>query len=59
VGEAATDAALRRPGARLFDFTGRPMRSWIMVSGSALDEDETLAAWIADARSFVATLPAK
>jgi hypothetical protein len=59
VGEGATDAALRRPGARLFDFTGRPMRGWIMVGGPALDEDETLGAWISDARGFVATLPPK
>jgi TfoX/Sxy family transcriptional regulator of competence genes len=59
IGEGATDAALQLPGARLFDFSGRPMRGWITVGGSALDEDETLAAWIADARSFVATLPPK
>ncbi len=59
VGEDATDQAVSRPGARLFDFSGRPMRGWITVSGSALDEDETLASWIADARSFVATLPPK
>jgi TfoX/Sxy family transcriptional regulator of competence genes len=57
VGEEATDAALRRPGARLFDFTGRPMRGWIMVGGPALNEDETLHTWISDARRFVATLP--
>jgi TfoX/Sxy family transcriptional regulator of competence genes len=59
VGEQATEQALARPGARLFDFTGRPMRGWIIVSGSALDEDETLASWIADARSYVSTLPPK
>ncbi len=59
VGEGGTDAALRRPGARLFDFSGRPMRGWITVGGSALNEDDALAAWIADARAFVATLPPK
>ncbi len=59
VGEGGTDAALQRPGARLFDFSGRPMRGWITVGGSALNEDDALAAWIADARAFVATLPPK
>ncbi|MEV6327670.1 hypothetical protein [Streptomyces sp. NPDC051909] len=28
VGPDAADEALARPGARLFDFTGRPMRGW-------------------------------
>jgi TfoX/Sxy family transcriptional regulator of competence genes len=59
VGEQATDQSLGRPGARLFDFPGRPMRGWIVVSGSALDEDEILASWIADAHAYVFTLPAK
>ncbi|HEY2949808.1 MAG TPA: TfoX/Sxy family protein [Micromonosporaceae bacterium] len=54
----ATDDALARPGARLFDMPGRPMRGWIVVDAAVLD-DETLAAWIDDARRFVATLPPK
>jgi hypothetical protein len=54
----AYDAALARPGARLFDFTGRPMKGWVVVAGEELD-DEPLAGWIAEARSYVATLPPK
>lgn len=56
VGPDATDDALARPGARLFDMSGRPMRGWIVVDAAVLD-DKTLATWIEDARRFVATLP--
>jgi hypothetical protein len=59
VGPEATEQALSRPGARFFDLTGRPMRGWIMVEGSVLDDDAALAAWIEEARAFVATLPPK
>lgn len=58
VGPDATDDALRQPGARLFDMTGRPMKGWIVVDGAALDDD-VLTHWIDRARRFVATLPPK
>ncbi|MFF4257909.1 TfoX/Sxy family protein [Streptomyces sp. NPDC001663] len=59
VGPEATDAALTRPGARIFDMTGRPMRGWVVVDGAAVAEDETLGAWIAEGRAFAAGLPPK
>jgi TfoX/Sxy family transcriptional regulator of competence genes len=58
VGPDATDDALRQPGARLFDMTGRPMKGWVVVDGTVLD-DEVLTDWIDRARRFVATLPPK
>jgi TfoX/Sxy family transcriptional regulator of competence genes len=59
VGPAATEAALGRPGSRLFDFSSRPMKGWIMVEPGALEADDALAAWIDDALGFVRTLPPK
>ncbi|MBT2363988.1 TfoX/Sxy family protein [Streptomyces sp. ISL-10] len=59
VGPDATDAALARPGARPFDFTGRPMRGWVVVGASAVSEDEALADWIDQGRAFAAGLPPK
>ncbi|MFI8519224.1 TfoX/Sxy family protein [Streptomyces sp. NPDC085481] len=59
VGPDATGAALDRPGARAFDFTGRPMRGWVVVASSALSEDEALDAWIEEGDSFAASLPPK
>lgn len=59
VGPDATDAALARPGARLFDMTGRPMRGWVLVAGAAVTEDEALGSWIDEGRAFAAGLPPK
>ncbi|MFF4359354.1 TfoX/Sxy family protein [Streptomyces sp. NPDC001604] len=59
VGPDATDAALARPGARLFDMTGRPMRGWVVVDSSAVTEDETLGEWIDEGYGFAAGLPPK
>jgi TfoX/Sxy family transcriptional regulator of competence genes len=59
VGLDTTDAALERPGSRLFDFSGRPMKGWITVDPAALEDDDALAAWVDDALGFVRTLPPK
>ncbi|MGW0765551.1 hypothetical protein [Streptomyces sp. NPDC002676] len=59
VGPDATDAALARPGARLFDMTGRPMRGWIVVAAEAVAEDAEVTSWIDEGRAFAATLPPK
>ncbi|ANP53252.1 TfoX/Sxy family transcriptional regulator of competence genes [Streptomyces griseochromogenes] len=59
VGPDATMQALARPGARIFDMTGRPMRGWIVVAGSAVAEDEVLAEWIDEGHAFAASLPPK
>ncbi|MCI3275177.1 TfoX/Sxy family protein [Streptomyces cylindrosporus] len=59
VGPDATDAALARPGARLFDMTGRPMKGWVVVAGSAVTEDEPLGEWIEEGYAFASGLPAK
>jgi TfoX/Sxy family transcriptional regulator of competence genes len=59
VGPDATEASLAQPGARLFDFTGRPMKGWVIVGGPSLGEDEALAEWISRAREYVDTFPAK
>jgi TfoX/Sxy family transcriptional regulator of competence genes len=59
VGPDRTDAALARPGTRIFDMTGRPMRGWILVDGAAVAEDEVLGAWVEEGHDFAASLPPK
>ncbi|KAB1139159.1 TfoX/Sxy family protein [Streptomyces luteolifulvus] len=59
VGPEATEAALERPGTRPFDFTGRPMRGWVVVASSAVSEDQALVAWIDQGHDFAASLPPK
>ncbi|MFF7887556.1 hypothetical protein ACH40F_40100 [Streptomyces sp. NPDC020794] len=59
VGPDATEQALARPGTRTFDMTGRPMRGWVEVAGSAAAEDEVLGEWIDKGCTFAASLPPK
>ncbi|WP_328297332.1 TfoX/Sxy family protein [Streptomyces sp. NBC_00435] len=59
VGPEGTEQALARPEARPMDFTGRPMRGWVTVSGPALADDAVLDHWITTATAFAATLPPK
>ena len=59
VGPEAMDDALARPGARVFDTTGRAMTGWVLVDGLAVAEDDDLAEWIERADRFVRTLPPK
>lgn len=59
VGPDLTDAALARPGTRVFDMTGRPMRGWILVAGTALGEDDVLGEWVDEGRAFAVSLPPK
>lgn len=59
VGPEAADEALARPGARVFDMTGRPMRGWVVVEGSAVAEDKVLGEWIDEGHAFAASLPPK
>jgi len=59
VGPAATAEALAQEGVRPFDFTGKAMSGWVMVSQECLPEDEDIAAWVERCRKFARTLPAK
>lgn len=59
VGPDATAAALERPGARLFDMTGRPMSGWVMVAPDGVADDKALDGWVEDSLAFVRTLPPK
>ncbi|MFE0251561.1 TfoX/Sxy family protein [Streptomyces sp. NPDC059010] len=59
VGPDGTDAALARPGTRIFDMTGRPMKGWILVAGDSLADDAVLGAWIDEGCAFAAGLPPK
>ena len=53
------EAMLAEPGARPFDFTGRPMKGWLFVSPDATAEDEDLERWVRRGEEFAASLPPK
>jgi len=58
VGRDLEEEALARPGTRIMDFTGKPMRGFVLVEPDAA-EDAGLADWIAFAVRHVAALPPK
>lgn len=59
VGKEAHAAAMKRPGVKVFDMTGRPMEGFISVDGKAVATDAALKGWVDMALAFVKTLPAK
>ena len=54
-----TDAALREPGVRIFDITGRPMKGWLLVASSAVSDKKALAKWVRRGVAYATSLPAK
>jgi len=59
IGQEQATAALKEKNVRVFDVTGRPMKGWVMVAPKAIGDDAALKDWLALARRFARTLPAK
>jgi TfoX/Sxy family transcriptional regulator of competence genes len=59
VGPDQHDDAITRPYARTMDFTGRPMRGYVLVAPKGYESDEALRGWVKKALLFVSTLPEK
>lgn len=53
-----TELALAQSGARIFDLAGRPMKGWILVRASGMDDD-VLSKWIGVAVDYASRLPPK
>ncbi len=54
-----TDEALKEPGTRIFDITGRPMKGWILVAASALNHGSALSKWVGRGLAYAQSLPPK
>jgi TfoX/Sxy family transcriptional regulator of competence genes len=54
-----TDVALKAPGTRVFDLTGRPMKGWLLVGRPAIDNAAGLGRWIKRGVDYAASLPKK
>jgi TfoX/Sxy family transcriptional regulator of competence genes len=52
-------ALLKKPHARPFDMTGRPMKGWLLVEAAGLKTSRQLSAWIREGVAFAMTLPPK
>lgn len=46
IGEESWEEALAKPGCRLMDFTGRPMKGFVYVYPEGFDLDDQLESWI-------------
>ena len=55
----AMDDALKKPGVRIFNMTGRPMKGWLLVSAHALTQDKALGEWVSRGVSYARSLPPK
>ncbi len=59
VGKEQQAAALAQPHVREMDFTGRPMRGWVVVGPEATDDDASLEDWVATGAAYALSLPPK
>lgn len=59
VGPERYDTALSTPGAKPMDFTGRPMKGMVTVTGVGLETDEALRGWVERALDYARSLPGK
>ncbi len=59
VGPEAYDEALAQPGARLMDFTGRPMKGMVFVGPEGYESDDGLRGWVERGVEYALSLPAK
>jgi len=59
VAPETTESAVKEPGVRIFDITGRPMKGWLLVGGAAIAKDAGLSKWVKRGVDFAAALPKK
>ena len=59
VGPAKYEIALNKPHTKKFDFTGRSMKGWVVVTLEGYESDHDLCAWLKEGESLALSLPAK
>lgn len=59
VGPGDYPAALKEPHAREMDFTGKPLKGFVIIDPDGLDSDGDLARWVGRGLAFARTLPDK
>lgn len=54
-----TDALLKKPGVRIFDITGKPMKGWLLVAATAVPDKKAITGWVNMGLAYAKSLPAK
>ena len=52
-------ALLKKPHAKPFDLTGRPMKGWLVVEADGIKTDKQLSTWVKEGVQFASALPTK
>lgn len=52
IGPEAVKRAIKQPGCKQMDFTGRPMKAFVYIEQDAIDMDEDLEYWVDLALEF-------
>jgi TfoX/Sxy family transcriptional regulator of competence genes len=52
-------ALLKKPHAKPFDLTGRPMKGWLVIEADGCKTQKQLSAWVKEGVEFASTLPPK
>jgi len=52
-------ALLKKPHAKPFDMTGRPMKGWLVIEADGCKTDRQLSTWVKEGVEFALTLPVK
>ena len=52
-------ALLKKPHAKPFDLTGKPMAGWLLVEADGCKTDKQVGAWVREGIAFASTLPPK
>lgn len=50
---------LKKPHAKPFDITGKPLKGWLMVEPDGCKTKKQLSAWVKEGVEFALTLPPK
>lgn len=56
IGEDNYESALKKPGCKPMDFTGKPMKGYVFLEPSGIDMDQELEYWIDLSIAFNGTL---
>jgi TfoX/Sxy family transcriptional regulator of competence genes len=53
------DTLLKKPHAKPFDLTGKPIKGWLLVEADGVKTEKQLSVWVKEGVDFALTLPAK
>ncbi len=50
---------MEKPNTRVFDFSGKPMKGWIVVTEKGCESSKELRMWVKESVGFAVSLPKK